>query len=1069
MPDAAHHLADRNLADRTSGLRALSKITPPVHARITPNARLHARLDVLRERAIVWIHGLPGAGKTSLVAGFLGARGIAPLWYRLDDGDSDPASLFVFLGRAAAASDPEIAAHLPSLSPQQALPAFARAFFQALFSHAAEPFLVFDDYHEIDPASATHALLVAGLAEAPPGITVVVVSRAGPPPDFSRLRANGQLAVIGPEELQLTPEEARAVVRDRDAGVPAASIESMIARAHGWTAGLVLILEAQQAGGGSVPCPTSTVPEAVFDYFAGEIFRRMEAATQDHLLSLAQLPAMTAATATQLTGSADAARTLDRLVRRSYFTTRDAQERPSYRFHPLFHAFLRATARETWPAARLDAIRLRAARLLDESGQPEAAIHLLAESGAWPDLVGTVLRWAPVLEREGRVQTLSGWLDRLPPGTVAAHGWLSYWAGAARMGVRPSESRPHFERARDLFEQASDQSGLMLAWAARSQSIRLDPFADMSELDALIAEMAAILARDPSFPSPEAEMRVAIGMYSSLERRMPDHPDREAWRDRALALARAHPEYGRLEMIGFGIVIYEVMAGRFASARRMFDELPDPSSIGHNPFAQQIAYFAQGYLQAEGHLPGEPSATCQAALDAALRSGTLYWLHFILAMAALQAQNRGDLAASEDWIATIRRLVSPELLRRSAHHHVLLTQHDLLAGRLESARRHAETGVETAVASGWFFHEAWARLTLAELLQHTGELAESERQIDAAAAITARGGQLSIEFYRLLLVANLHFVRGRNGEGLAALDEAYRHGRRTGVRRLYRIRVTATPLCARALAAGIEIGYVRDLVRWNALTPPDPDIEAWPWPLKIATFGGLAVLKDEAPLAFGRKTPRRLIELIKAIVAFGGTDVPEAQIVDALWPEEEGDAARQAFTIAVHRLRKLLGDPRFVLVAGGRVGLNPELCWLDLWSFDRLLDGKGSDEPAARRQERALALYRGDFLAGDDGLPWTAPRREQTRRRYVRACADLAGTRSSEMGPDAALDIYRRGIEAVPTAEALYRGLMACHRDRGERAEGMAVFRRLESALAEETGRRPAPESVALQRALAGH
>ena len=42
----------------------------------------------------------PGAGKTTLVAGWLESRDVSGIWYQIDAGDADPASVFYHLGLA---------------------------------------------------------------------------------------------------------------------------------------------------------------------------------------------------------------------------------------------------------------------------------------------------------------------------------------------------------------------------------------------------------------------------------------------------------------------------------------------------------------------------------------------------------------------------------------------------------------------------------------------------------------------------------------------------------------------------------------------------------------------------------------------------------------------------------------------------------------------------------------------------------------------------------------------------------------------------------------------------------
>ena len=65
-----------------------------------------------------------------------------------------------------------------------------------------------------------------------------------------------------------------------------------------------------------------------------------------------------------------------------------------------------------------------------------------------------------------------------------------------------------------------------------------------------------------------------------------------------------------------------------------------------------------------------------------------------------------------------------------------------------------------------------------------------------------------------------------------------------------------------------------------------------------------------------------------------------------------------------------------------------------------------------------------------------------------------------------AAGIYRRGIELDNLTESLYRGLMICHRDMGDHAEALHVYRRCRELLSIVLGVQPTAETQAVYEAL---
>jgi len=102
----------------------LAKLRRPTISGTLERTRLFSRLDECLQRSVVWVTGPAGAGKTTLVSSYVEARRPAVLWYQLDDGDTDPAQFFHYLGVAAAALTRKKRQPLPALTPER-LPGIA--------------------------------------------------------------------------------------------------------------------------------------------------------------------------------------------------------------------------------------------------------------------------------------------------------------------------------------------------------------------------------------------------------------------------------------------------------------------------------------------------------------------------------------------------------------------------------------------------------------------------------------------------------------------------------------------------------------------------------------------------------------------------------------------------------------------------------------------------------------------------------------------------------------------------------------------------------------------------------
>jgi ATP/maltotriose-dependent transcriptional regulator MalT/DNA-binding SARP family transcriptional activator len=1049
----------------------LAKLTCPNAEGLMVRERLFESLDQARRSSMAWVSGPAGAGKTSLLASYLETRKLPCIWYQVDAADADLATFFHYLGRAVQASAPRKKA-LPSLTPEflSGLETFVRRYFRALFERFKPPFaLVLDNFH--DAAAPLHQTISYALHEAPPGINLLFLSRNDPPSPLARWYANSP--VVGWDELKLTLKEAREFARhygcsDKD------TARRLAEAAQGWAAGLVLLLRAHMQENAAPPTP---IPQtnAIYDYFAQEVFATIPARSRSALLKTALLPGVTAEAARQVTGSERAPQILAELQRRRFFVDRYSNSSAVYVYHPLFREFLLKRAAEVYSPPQLARLKRQAAQALEESGQIEPAVELLLLGAAWDEAVRLIVQQAPALIEQGRNAVLERWITSLPHSRREADAWLLYWMGISRIPFSPPESRLSLEPAFGLFKRAQDVAGMFLALGAVLISYFYE-WGDFSPVDNWLAELESLLKFHPSFPSVAVEAQVALGM-TTVVARCPQHRLLRRFKQRARELMRLCSEPQQKISVANPALLYCLWSGKLTEAGAILGELTSSLDMKRVSPADAISLKLMesiyAWLRAEY---AEALGVLAQAADMAHVSGVHILDYQISAQTAWAALGAGDLELAARAIADAKAVLQPGrqadvLTSRALEQGLALTRGSVSVSTAAAMRE----VVESARRISMPFVEADSRLFHAQILVEVGEHAAARRQLACSKTFAREMPSPHILFRALMVEADCAFRAGHQAQGLASLRRGLAVGRSHDFINCHPFwrPETMARLFAKALGAGIEVDYVRRFIRTRELKPPSPDVEDWPWPIRIYALGRFYIDVDGQPLNFPGKVQKKPLALLKALLAQEGRGINCKALADQLWPDLEGDAGRNAFDLALHRLRKLLRRKDVVVVRDEVVALDVNQVWVDAWAFERLCGRMERGEPRAYAALEAgeiaaqdlLRLYAGHFLPDEDA-PLTIAARERLRSKLLRGIARL-GQRLERQGAwNEVTDLYRRAIELDPLAEEFHRRLILSYRAQGRIAEALDAYHRCRDTLALWLGVEPSRQTLTLYHSL---
>jgi two-component SAPR family response regulator len=251
--------------------------------------------------------------------------------------------------------------------------------------------------------------------------------------------------------------------------------------------------------------------------------------------------------------------------------------------------------------------------------------------------------------------------------------------------------------------------------------------------------------------------------------------------------------------------------------------------------------------------------------------------------------------------------------------------------------------------------------------------------------------------------------------------------------------------------------------------------------LRVFSLGSLRVYRDENLLfdESWRNKPAKTI--FKLLFTHRGQRYPKDVLAEELWPETDPDVAANRLRVAVHELRKMLGDQGRRNEAHQNIGQQEGAYffdvnaphWSDVDAFEQLvargreLSGENRDEDALQTYQAAEVLYQGDYLRDDPFFEWTISSRERLREEHLSMLSDVARIYAQRGEMDQAAHFCRKILRIEPWREEVYRRLMEYLVEAGRPNEALRVFEECRRALHAEVEASPSPETVQLRDRIA--
>jgi LuxR family maltose regulon positive regulatory protein len=667
-----------------------------------PRTRLLDLLEASSRTPVAAILAPPGYGKTTLLAQWAGHDPRAFGWLTIDRRDNDPAILLWNLAAAFEGIAPgRVLAELAGTRGSWLVDALLPQLGSALATAELPSVLVLDDVHLLRNEDCLDAVtrLIDYLPE---GSQLAIASRGEPSLPLARLRAEGRVVEVGPEELAMDPGEAGSLFEHGHVDLDAADLDELVRRTEGWPVALHLAARTAAGRRRSDRAVTLTGDDRfLVDYLQFELLSRLPDPLVTFLTRCSVLDRMSGPLCDAVLDTTGSADLLESLARSDLLTTPLDRRRQWYRLHRLFRELLRSQLERGDPALAKE-LTQRAAGWCAANDLPEEAVRYAMAAGDADRAAAVAVAAALPLYADGRLDELARWF-----GWFETNGQVEGHPGVAMLGAWVGALTGHPTAA----ERWAGAAGRAPAGAPPRAASTEGPHALLR---------AALCRGGVKQMAADAELALELA------------PTGSAWQATAQLL----------------LAISHLLSGRQDQAER---HLADAAEVGEDAGVdagmlalaeRSILAIARGeWRQAEAHAERAAAGARDRWLDR-YASGAL--LHAVTARLAI---HRGDVARARDDLARAERL-RPLLTWALPHLAVQV--------RLEMARSYlALTDAASARTMLWEVDDLLSRRPQLGLLRD--QAAELHAQLDTMRMDAVGASSLTAAEVRLLRLLGTHY------------------------------------------------------------------------------------------------------------------------------------------------------------------------------------------------------------------------------------------------------------------------------------------------------------------------
>jgi len=255
--------------------------------------------------------------------------------------------------------------------------------------------------------------------------------------------------------------------------------------------------------------------------------------------------------------------------------------------------------------------------------------------------------------------------------------------------------------------------------------------------------------------------------------------------------------------------------------------------------------------------------------------------------------------------------------------------------------------------------------------------------------------------------------------------------------------------------------------------------------LNIHTFGNFDLrISGESILSNFNKRSYKIFDLLKLFVTYKDKRVLPETIMEKLWPEDDLSDPKNALRTKIYRLRKTLDDLgvlaredsedgfcRLDFQGGFYIFSLCENCRLDTEEFSAYIKrgdelSESAPEQAIECYQKAIELYKGEYLAENLYNEWVIPSRNYYHRLYFGALYQLLELLKDAEDYQQIIKICEKAFQIDPYEEPVHVQYLIALINSGQSKLALSHYKYITNKLRQDLGVKPSAQMKQIYRQI---